>query len=129
MVHSTLRDILKETQLEMEALFAGGMACGDRRESSLLEAGRRMEEAGLRTGAAMASELRAALSSLRVDGGWTAENASEAFARLWDYLNLCMDRLDYLEAKDGFSKKPSYPVQDRPQNPAIYLEKQGLYTL
>ena len=101
MIHSVLRDVLKETLLQMDAIFAGGMACGDRREASLLDAGRRMEEVGLRSGAIMADELRAALSGLRVDGGWTAENASEIFTRLWDYLNICLDRLDYLEAKEA----------------------------
>ena len=111
MTHSTLRDILKEARLEMETLFAGGMACGDRREASLLEAGEKMKEAGLRSGAAMMDELRAALSGLRVDGGWTAENASEVFASLWSYLNLCLNRLDYLEAKEAM--KPAERFRER----------------
>ncbi|MDR3296404.1 MAG: hypothetical protein LBT26_11370 [Clostridiales Family XIII bacterium] len=99
MEFSILRDLLNDARTEMGDVFSGGLTQGERGEASLRAMGKRLNGAGLRSGARLLDALCDALAQARVDTAWSADDALRIFAQIWDYLTVCLGRLDYMEAK------------------------------
>ncbi|MDR1604773.1 MAG: hypothetical protein LBS10_08320 [Gracilibacteraceae bacterium] len=106
MEYTALRRLLTDGQAELDDLFACGLNRGDRHIAALGEMAAEFTRAGLAAGATAWARLAEALAGARVDAEWTAAGAAVCFARCRDYLRVCLERLDYLEAAARLRENP-----------------------
>jgi hypothetical protein len=116
MEYEVLRQLLADGLAELDDLFARGLDRGDRQTAALAETAAAFARAGLAGGAEAWTRLAEALAGARVDADWTATAAALCFARCRDYLRVCLERLDYLEAavrlRDDTGKNKGTALKD-----------------
>lgn len=100
---SYTRTLLSETRQALGNLFEGGFLHQSASGNELDRLAEKLAQCGLDAGASLLEELSGKLTASRLHSQWNWTGEISLYARLWKYLDLCQDRLDYLEALDSMS--------------------------
>ena len=106
-----IRSILSEGKFELMSAYEHGLFNAGQFGETFKKLSGKFSETGLEAGAVQLKELSEILSASRLTAKWDTSSAVLKIAEIWNYIDLCSDRLNFYEILDemnaGSKKKPA----------------------